>query len=387
MASNSGGGGPWGGGNGGGGGGPWGGGGGPGGGNPWGGGNSPWGRGRGPSGQMPDFEELIRKGQDRLKNLFSNGYKGAVLVFAVLVLLWLATGLYRVQADEQGVVTVFGEWTGTTQPGLRYNWPSPIGYVYKPKVTRSNRVEVGFRSAAEGRNRSGQNSNVNEESLMLTGDENIVDIDFIVLWKIKDAGQFLFEIRDPQGTVKVAAESAMREVIGKTPIQMALTEGRRQVEQQTRTLLQDMLDSYEAGIEVMEVQMQKSDPPAQVVDAFNDVQRAKADRERLSNEAEAYRNDIIPKARGEAERLLQEAQAYKEQVVNIAEGEAKRFLSVYNAYAKAPDVTARRIYYENIEQILKGTNKLIIDPAAAKSGVLPYLPLNELKPKSEGAKP
>ncbi|MDK9722946.1 MAG: FtsH protease activity modulator HflK [Rhodospirillales bacterium] len=388
MASNSGGGGPWGGGSGGGG--PWGSGGDGGSGGGWGNGRNPWGKGNGQGPQMPDFDDLIKKGQDRLRGLFSNGFKGGAVLVGVLLAGWLATGLYRVQPDEQGAVVVFGKWVDTTQPGLHYNWPSPIGRVYKPKVTRSNRAEIGFRSSAEGRSRSGANSNVNEESLMLTGDENIVDIDFIVLWKIKDAGQFLFKIRDPQGTVKVAAESAMREVIGKTPIQMALTEGRRQVEQQTRGLLQDMLDFYESGIEVMEVQMQKSDPPAQVVDAFNDVQRAKADRERLSNEAEAYRNDIIPRARGEAEKMLQEAQAYKEQVVNIAQGEASRFLSVYNAYAKAPDVTSRRIYYENIEQILKGANKLIIDPAAAKSGVLPYLPLNELKPKHEsgqGGKP
>ncbi|MBF0270135.1 MAG: FtsH protease activity modulator HflK [Alphaproteobacteria bacterium] len=389
MALNSGGGGPWGGGSGGsgggsgGGGGPWGSG---GGGNNGGWGGNPWGRGNGPGGQMPDLDDLIRKGRDRFNGLFSNGFKGIGVLAAILVAGWLATGLYRVQPDEQGVVVVFGQWTDTTQPGLHYNWPSPIGKVYKPKVTRSNRVEVGFRSTAERSNKSTSvNSNVNEESLMLTGDENIVDIDFIVLWKIKDAGQFLFKIRDPQGTVKVAAESAMREVISQTPIQMALTEGRRQVEQQTRGLLQDMLDSYESGIEVMEVQMQKSDPPAQVVDAFNDVQRAKADRERLSNEAEAYRNDIIPKARGDAEKLLQESQAYKEQVVNIAQGEASRFLSVYNAYVKAPNVTSQRIYYENIEQILHGTNKLIIDPSAAKSGVLPYLPLNELKAKPEGA--
>jgi membrane protease subunit HflK len=380
MASN--GGGPWGGG---GGGGPWGGGGSGGG---WGDGRNPWGKGNGQGPQMPDFDDLIRKGQDRFRNLFSNGFRGGAVVLGVLVAAWLATGFYRVQPEEQGVVVVFGKWVDTTQPGLHYNWPSPIGSVYKPRVTRVNRVEVGLRSQPEGRSRSNANVNVSEESQMLTGDENIVDIGFIVQWRIKDAGQYLFKIRDPQGTVKVAAESAMREVIGQTPIQMALTEGRSQIEVQTQDLMQRMLDSYESGVYIVKIEMQRTDPPTQVVDAFNDVQRAKADRERLSNEAEAYRNDIIPRARGEAEKMLQEAQAYKEQVVNIAEGEAKRFLSVYNAYAKAPDVTSRRIYYENIEQILKGTNKVIIDPAAAKSGVLPYLPLNDLRPKNgEGAKP
>ncbi|MBF0356783.1 MAG: FtsH protease activity modulator HflK [Alphaproteobacteria bacterium] len=390
MAMNSGGGGPWGGGSGsgggsGGGGGPWGGGGGNG--PSWGGGGNPWGRGKG-----PDIDDLVKKGQEGLRSLFSNGAKGGIVLIAIVFFGWLATGLYRVQPDEQGAVVVFGKWTDTTQPGLHYNWPAPIGHVYKPKVTRSNRAEIGFRSAGDNRSaRPGtSNRDVNEESLMLTGDENIVDIDFIVLWKIKDAGQFLFKVRDPQGTVKVAAESAMRDVIGKTPIQMALTEGRKLIEQQTLTLLQQMLDTYETGVEILEVQMQKADPPAQVVDAFNDVQRAKADRERLSNEAEAYRNDIIPKARGEAEKLIQESQAYKEQVVNIAEGEAKRFIAVHTSYAKAPDVISRRFYYETIEQVLKGTHKVIIDPQAAKSGVLPYMPLSELRPKSEngsGVKP
>ncbi|TAN58709.1 MAG: FtsH protease activity modulator HflK, partial [Rhodospirillales bacterium] len=320
MAMNSGGGGPWGGsgGSGGGGGGPWGGGGkGPG----WGEGGNPWGRGKG-----PDIDDLVKKGQERLRGLFSNGAKGGGILIAVLILGWLVTGFYRVQPEEQGVVVVFGKWTDTTQPGLHYNWPSPIGSVYKPRVTRINRVEVGVRSQPEGRSRSNASSNVSEESQMLTGDENIVDIGFIVQWRIKDAGEFLFKIRDPQGTVKVAAESAMREVIGQTPIQMALTEGRSQIEVQTLDLLQKMLDSYEAGIYIVKIEMQRTDPPTQVVDAFNDVQRAKADRERLSNEAEAYRNDIIPRARGEAEKMLQESQAYKEQVVNIAEGEAKRFL-------------------------------------------------------------
>lgn len=383
----------------GGGGGPWGGGGsggGSGGGGPWGGGGSsggggrdPWGRGGG--GPIPDLDALIRKAQERMRNLFSGGAKGGVLLVVGLVMAWfLWDAVYRVQPDEQGVEMVFGAFTRTTPPGLHINWPAPIGKVYKPRVTRINRIEVGFRSVGEGRGARGSSiRDVPEESLVLTGDENILDIDFFVLWRIKDASRFLFKVRDPQGTVKVAAESAMREVIGKTRIQQALTEGRKQIEQMTHGLLQEMLDHYEAGIEVVEVNMQKADPPAQVVDAFNDVQRAKADRERLSNEAEAYRNDIIPRARGESERLLQEAQAYKEQVTNLAEGDSKRFLSVYSVYAKAPEVTARRIYIDTLEQILKNTHKVIIDKQATGSGILPYLPLPELRPgaPAPGGKP
>ncbi len=381
--------------------GPWGGGG-SGGGGPWGGGGSgggsgggdgrnSWG-GRGPGGgnnPLPDLDALIRKGQENFKNfIFGTGGKGGLLIILAALLLWGATGLYRVQPDEQGVVMVFGEFTRTTPPGLHYNWPAPVGRVLKPKVTRINRVELGFRSSGENRARGTSNRDVIEESLMLTGDENIVDIDFIVLWKIKDAGKFLFKVRDPQGTVKVVAESAMREVIGKTPIQIAFTEGRKQIEGQTFQLLQELLDSYEAGIEVTEIQLLKVDPPSQVVDAFNDVQRAKADRERLRNEAEAYRNDIIPRARGDAEKLLQESQAYKEQVVNLAEGEAKRFTSVQQIYAKSPEVTARRLYLETLEQVLKGPNKVIIDRSVSGSGVVPFLPLSELRPKAgEGGKP
>ncbi|HYH18123.1 MAG TPA: FtsH protease activity modulator HflK, partial [Azospirillum sp.] len=233
-------------------------------------------------------------------------------------------------------------------------------------------------SASEGRR---SERDVQDESLMLTGDENIIDIDFTVFWRIKDAGQFLFMIRDPEGTVKVAAESAMREVIGRTELQPALTEARQQTEQATQRLLQTMLDEYKAGIEVMQVQLQKADPPAPVIDAFNDVQRARADRERLRNEAEAYRNDIIPRARGESERLIQEASAYREQIVSLAQGDADRFRKVYEAYAQAKDVTAKRMYLETMEEILRGSNKVIIDGnAQGAQGVVPYLPLNQLQP-------
>jgi len=311
--------------------------------------------------------------------------RGIALVIGLLAVIWLASGIYRVEADEQGVVMRFGQWVRTEQPGLRYHLPAPIETVLLPKVTRVNRIEVGYRSAGEGRR---GDRDVPDESLMLTGDENIIDIDFTVFWVIKDAGEYLFKIRDPEVTVKKAAESAMREVIGRTDLQPALTEARQQIETSTRQLLQAMLDDYEAGIEVTQIQLQKADPPAPVIDAFNDVQRARADRERARNEAESYRNDIIPRARGEAERLIQEASAYREQVVNLAQGDAERFRKEYDAFSQARDVTAKRMYLETMEEILRGAHKVIIDGnAQGAQGVVPYLPLNQLQPAPAAASP
>ena len=303
--------------------------------------------------------------------------RGIAIIIGLFAVIWLASGIYRVEADEQGVVLRFGQWVRTEEPGLRYHLPSPIEAVLLPKVTRVNRIEVGYRSTGEGRRGA---RDVPDESLMLTGDENIIDIDFTVFWVIKDAGEYLFKIRDPEATVKKAAESAMREVIGRTDLQPALTEARQQTETSTRDLLQAMLDEYEAGIEITQVQLQQADPPAPVIDAFNDVQRARADRERARNEAEAYRNDIIPRARGEAERLIQEASAYREEVVSLAQGDAERFLKVYDAFLQAKDVTAKRMYLETMEEILRGTQKVIIDgDAQGGQGVVPYLPLNQLR--------
>jgi membrane protease subunit HflK len=304
-------------------------------------------------------------------------FRGLIILGLIAVGVWFASGFYRVQPDQQGVVLRFGEWVRTTGPGLNYHLPSPIESVLTPSVTRENRIEVGFRSGPEGRLVSQRD--LTDESMMLTGDENIVDIDFTVVWRIKDAGQYLFNVRDPEGLMKVAAESAVREVVGQTAVQQALTEGRGRIESDARTLLQTLLDSYKAGIELTQVQLLAVDPPAPVVDAFNDVQRARADRERLRNEAEAYRNDIIPRARGEAEQMLQQAQAYREEVMNRAQGDAKRFVSVYDAYRVAPEVTQQRIYLETMEQVLRSSNKMIIDKGEGGAGVVPYLPLPDLK--------
>jgi membrane protease subunit HflK len=352
-----------------------------------GGGQGPWGGRPGGGGQQPpDLEELLRRSQEKVKRLFPGGAgggfggnrRGLVLIPLVVVAIWLASGFYRVQPDEQGVVLRFGEWIKTTQPGLNWHFPSPIESVFTPKVTRVNRVEVGFVGPSELA-RGGSTRDVPNESLMLTGDENIVDINFVLLWQIKDAGQFLFAIRDPEPTVKAVAESVMREIIGKTPIVEATTEGRGAIELAAREQIQQILDQYGAGILINQVQLQKVDPPSEVIDAFRDVQRAQADRERLQNEAEAFANDILPRARGEAERLLQEAQAYRQEVVARADGDAQRFVSVYNEYVKARDVTVKRIYLETMEDVLRDMNKVVIDSSASGAGVVPYLPLPELE--------
>ena len=283
--------------------------------------------------------------------------------------------------DEQGVVLRFGKFVKTTQPGLNYHLPFPVEGVLTPKVTKVNRMDIGFRSERDSGFGSSGVADVPEESLMLTGDENIVNIDFSVFWVIKDAGNFLFKIQDPATTVKAAAETAMREVIAKSKLQSILTEGRSKIENETQDIAQSLLDEYESGIQITQVQTQKADPPDQVIDAFRDVQAARADMERAKNEAQAYANDVIPRARGEAAKILQEAEAYKKQVVAIAEGEASRFISIYNEYALAKEVTQERMYLETMEKVLADIDKVIIDKNAS-SGVVPYLPLPELKKKA-----
>jgi membrane protease subunit HflK len=246
-----------------------------------------------------------------------------------------------------------------------------------PKVTRVNRVDIGFRSSSDS-SRSGAISEIKEESAMLTGDENIVDINYSVFWTIKDASKYLFNIQEPIGTIKAVAETAMREIIARKKIQSILTQGRTDIETEAQKIMQQILDQYNSGIEITQVQAQKSDPPAQVIDSFRDVQAAKADKERQQNEAQAYANDVIPRARGEAAKIIQEAEGYKKEVVAQAEGEASRFIAIYNEYAKAKNVTQERMYLETMEKVLSGVNKIIIDKQSG-SGVVPYLPLPELK--------
>jgi membrane protease subunit HflK len=322
---------------------------------------------------------VIRQAQDAVRRWLPRGTggKGIALIGLVLVALWAASGFYRVDPDEQGVVLRFGAFDRTAPPGLNYHIPWPIESVTTPRVTRINRVDVGFRAPADAlpTARVAPARDVLEESLMLTGDENIIDIDFAVFWRIRDAGEFLFNTRNPEPTVKSAAESVMREVIGRTPIQPALTEARAQIEQEVRRGAQAIMDQYGAGVEITQVQLQKVDPPSQVVDAFRDVQRANADRERARNEAESYRNDIIPRARGEAERLVQEAEGVRESNVARAGGEAQRFISVLTGYQAAQDITLRRMYIETMEEILRRNPTVIVDPGL--NGVVPLLNLGE----------
>ena len=358
-----------------------------------GGGNSgPWGRSPGGGGRRgggqpppPDLEEMLRRGQDRFRRWMPGlrGGRGLILLLLIAIGIWLLTGFYRVEPDEQGVVLRWGEWTKTTQPGLNYHLPWPFETVIRPKVTKINRAEIGYRTLVDSQ-RGAFTRAVPDESLMLTGDENIIDVKFTVFWRIRDAGQFLFNIQAPERTVKDAAESAMREVIGKTRLQSALAEERLLLAQQTHELTQSILEYYGAGIEITQVEPQDIAPPEAVIASFRDVQAARADQERAKNEAEAYRNDIIPRARGAAERLVQEGTAYKEEVVAKAQGEAARFLSVYGEYEQNMDVVRRRMYLETMEEVLGGIDKVLIDSSAQGSGgVVPYLPLPELQRRQE----
>ena len=380
-----------------GGGGPWGGGGNGGGGNGGGngGGGSPWGRkpgggggGGGPT--PPDIDEVIRRGQARLKSLLPGGFGGKkVMILAVIAFLavWLGYGgTYRVQPNQVGVPLVLGSFTGTTTgPGLHWNYPSPIGTVYKPDVTAENRIEIGLRTSGEATRRGASVRDMPEESQMITGDENIVDIDFVVFWKIADAPNYLFNIRNPDETIKMAAESVMRDIVGQTPIQDALTSGREDIERKTFSALQTLMTEYGAGIEVRQVQMLEVLPPKNVIDSFDEVSRARQDKDRLKNEAEAYRNDIVPRARGESQQLVQGADAYRQEVVNRAEGDANRFNAVYEAYKRSKEVTKMRIYLETLEEVFQNVNKVIIDSDAGGSGVVPYLPLPEIQKRMGAA--
>jgi membrane protease subunit HflK len=352
---------------------------------------SPWGApnksNKQPSSNTPDdMEDLAKKFQDGLKNMFGGSsktpdVKKPITLFIIgAIAVWALSGFYRVDADEQGVVLRFGKYTNMTQPGLNYHLPFPIESVMTPKVSKVNRIDVGFRSSNDGSR--GAIGDIKEESAMLTGDENIVDINYSVFWVIKDASKYLFNIQDPIGTIKVVAETAMREVIAKKKIQTILTQGRAEIEIEVQKIMQQILDSYNSGVDITQVQAQKSDPPAQVIDSFRDVQAAKADKERAQNEAEAYANDIIPRARGEAAKIVQEAEGYKKEVVAQAEGEASRFIAIYNEYAKAKTVTQERMYLETMEKVLSGVNKIIIDKQSG-SGVVPYLSLPELKKNTD----
>jgi len=370
------------------GGGPWGqrGGSGGGGGGPWGGGGGSNGSGGG-GGNPPDLEEILRRSQDRLKNMLPGGNLGGrslLLGVLVLILIWLATGVYFVRPNEVGIEQVFGKFEGKKGEGPNWNWPYPIGSVTKPTVTNVITTEVGFRTVESVR--TSRQTDVTEESLMLTGDENIVDVDVIVQWQIDPVApeNYVFNIQDPPGTVKAVAESAMREVVGRRNIQPVLTTDRGAIETEVRQLMQETLDTYKAGVQIRLVQLQKVDPPQQVIDAFRDVQAARADQERLRNEAQTYANRVVPEARGRSAQLVQAAEAFKDQTVAEALGQASRFNAVYLQYKNAPGVTRERLFIETMERVLGGADKVIIDQQNGGQGVVPYLPLNELQPRRPG---
>jgi membrane protease subunit HflK len=353
-----------------------------GGGRPGGGGRGPWGSGSG-GGSPPDLEELLKRSQEKLRQALPRGFGGggAVIVGLIVVVVWLFSGVYVVNPDEQGVVLRFGEFVGRTTPGINYHIPWPIETVETPQVTRENQLNIGYVLPRQANNPEATRD-VPEESLMLTGDENIVDINFTVFWVIKDAGAFLFNVQNlgtqQDLTIRAVGESAMREVVGRNQIEPILTANREPIQEEVRGLMQRILDSYGAGVTVTRVQMQKADPPAQALEAYRDVQAARTDQDRMRNEAEAYANKVVPEARGGAARIIQQAEGYKQQVTAQAQGEAQRFISVYDQYKKAPEVTRRRIYLETMQDILANMNKVIVDNKGGQ-GVVPYLPLPELR--------
>lgn len=364
------------------------------------GGGGPWGQGPGGGGgpgggQQPDLEEILKRSQDRMKQVMHSGGVPGPLLLLIAVVAAAVIGFFAftftVKPDELGVVLRFGQYDRQEGPGLHFRLPYPLEEVLLPKVTRENSTEIGMRSVSNMRGVAKRD--VTEESLMLTGDENIVDVDFVVFWRIKaeekdpvtgqtGAAQYLFNLQNPDETVKEVAEAAMREVVGKNDIEPILTGARQRTEQQVQTLMQRTLDSYGAGIRVTRVQLLKVDPPVKVIDAFRDVQAARADNERIQNEAFGYANKVVPEARGEAQRILQGAEGYKQQAVQEALGQASRFEKVLEEYQKAPDVTRRRLYLETMERVFEGTDKIILDSAGSAQGVVPYLPLDQLRSRA-----
>lgn len=342
------------------------------------GGGGPW--GTGPTGgggggqQPPDLEELLRRGQDRLRTVLPKGSNNRFLVpiiILALVAFWFSRAIYQVQPQEVGVELLFGKAKQElSNPGLHFHW-WPIEQVEIAPAQQENQENIGV-FAATGARRTGTDA-----SLMLSGDQNIVDIDFSVLWRIKDPVAYLFNVTDQRGIVRSVAESSMREFVGRSRADAVRTENRAEVQEAVRNSVQATLDDYNSGIVITGLNLERAAPPAEVLDAFEEVQRAEQDRERFKQEAEAYANKRLGEARGEASRVREEAQGYKERVVAEAQGEAQRFVSVYDAYAQAKDVTRQRLFLETLEGVLGRSSKVIVEGGTG-SGVVPYLPLPEV---------
>lgn len=367
----------------------------------------PWGNNQGGGGgggnQPPDLDEILRRGQDRVKRVMrgggsggsggGSGMDGGVPKPFLFLLAILAMGAlvfygfyYRVNPDEQGIVLRFGKFQRWEGPGIHPRWPYPIEEVRLPKVTQQRTIEVG-----------GGSSRGPDSGLMLTGDGNLVDLRFVVFWRISTAidpktdktgvEQYLFNIAAPETTVREVAESSMREIVGQSDLQPLLTVGRQKAQEDARKLMQQILDSYGAGIKIDQVQLREVDPPASVIAAFRDVAAAGQDKERFIKEAQTYADQIVPRAKGEADRILAGAEGFRDQTVAEATGQTARFLKVYEEYKKAPEVTRERLFLEMRERVLSGADKIILEPnAAGGSGVIPYLPLDQLMKKntSEG---
>jgi membrane protease subunit HflK len=350
-----------------------------------------WGGGS-PGPTPPDMEQLLAQLRAFLASFLRGGARAAALAGIAVIAVWLATGFYRVQPDEQALVLRFGAYVRSAPPGLNYHAPWPIESALLLPVTRINRIEIGFRSTEaddesptpttpEGRSepaRDQPDRDLREESLMLTGDENIVDINASVFWRISNAAAYAFNTRHPGYTVKSAAESVLRQVVGHTNIQSALTEGRAAIEQAVTSGTQKILDAYGTGVEITQVQLQKVDPPEDVIESFRDVQRANTDADRARNEAQSYSNDIVPRARGDAAAILAQAEGDKQAAISRATGEAQRFLSVYAAYAVAKDVTLKRLYIETMQDLLKNSDTTVVDDRLRS--LLPTLSLNRTNP-------
>lgn len=350
----------------------------------------PWGQGNGKNGP-PDLDDLIKDLQKKFSGIFgggggksagggsrrgmpSLGGKSSIFIVVVLGLLWIASGFYVVEQGEQGVELRFGHYKEVTEAGLRWHAPYPVESVEIVNVQQIRTVEVGYRTNT----RSNQFATVPREALMLTKDENIIDIQFAVQYDIKDPRHLLFNVsEDPDQVVRQSTESAVREIVGRNTMDFAITGGRAEIAQDTRLLLQNILDRYQTGINVKAVEMQNAQPPAEVKGAFDDAVKAREDEVKFKNEAEAYANDIIPRARGKASRILQEAEAYRASVVAAAEGEASRFTQVLDEYHKAPGVTRDRLYIDAMEQVLSRSTKLMIDQSSGGNNVM-YLPLDQL---------
>ncbi|MCC3243744.1 FtsH protease activity modulator HflK [Methylocystis sp. WRRC1] len=368
--------------------------------NPWGQQGGPWGQGPGGGGgqQPPDLEELLRRSQEGLQQILPSGFGGRGLAILVLLTLlaWLLSGFYTVGPNEIGLNLIFGKYRGKTQAGLNYNLPAPIGSVIKLAVTDRNVTDVGFREEApvEGRRRAPGNvvargPEAPEESLMLTGDENIADVKFRVVWQIDPAKpeDYAFNVANPPLTVKAVAESAMREIVGQSQIQKILTADRKLIEPACQALMQKVLDDYHSGVMVLQVLLLSVDPPQSVIAAFRDVTAAQQDLQRLGNEAEAYANRVVPEARGAAAEILQKAEAYREQTVAEARGQAARFEKIYEQYKNAPALTRQRLYIETMERVLGGAEKVILDdPSKGGASVAPFVPLPSFAPFQGGRK-